>query len=88
MKKARFGQKIIFSRNYGGGVILSDGVEFGIKSLVSASGILHRVGAIKFQNFHFSANYHPPTPEGNNRRMIFLIDYRVQKSLPIFITSI
>ena len=60
MKIARFGQKIIFSRNYGGGVILAYGVDFGIKSLVSASVTLHRVGGIKFKNFHFSGNYHPP----------------------------
>ena len=62
MKIAHFGQKIIFSQNYGGGVILTYGVDFGIKSLVSASVTLHRVVAIKFQNFPFSANYHPPLP--------------------------
>ena len=57
MKIARFGQKIIFSRNYGGGVILTYGVDFGIKSLVSASVTLHRVVAIKFQNCRL-----PPPP--------------------------
>ena len=59
VKNGHFSKKLIFSRNWwGGGLISTDGVNFGIKSLVSASGTLHRVGAIKFKNEPITT---PPT---------------------------
>ena len=50
VKNGHFSKKLIFSRNWWGGFISTDGVNFVIKSLVSALGTLHRVGAIKFKN--------------------------------------
>ena len=50
-EKWPFFEKVnFFTELVGGGLISTDGVNFGIKSLVSASGTLHRMGAIKFKN--------------------------------------
>ena len=59
-KKYFFGKSYFFHGIKGGGLISTYGANFGIKSLVSASVFIHRVGAVNFQNFHILANYHSP----------------------------
>ena len=59
VKNGHFSKKWLFSRNCGGGgLILSDWPNFGIRSLISAFCIICRVPTVKFQNQWFIT---PPT---------------------------
>ena len=51
-KKCTFLAKDNFFTELWGGVFLADDHNFGTKSLVSASFIISRVDAVKFQNMH------------------------------------